>query len=281
MQRTLHLQRAEEFRQLHNLGQPLLLVNAWDAASARLLESSGVRAIATTSAAMAWSLGYPDGERMPSAELIVACERICRIVNIPVSVDIEGGFGETIADVCANMRALLHIGVVGINIEDGVDSRTGNLHSSSRLAARITAIRAVADQAGVPLFINARIDTWFAPRLEPASRYDETMARAQAYIDSGADGIFVPGVDDIDEIARLSRTIPRPLNIYVGRNTPSVAALARVNVRRVSLGCGPSQAALALTRRIVKEALEHGTYSAMTSDMLSVGEANAWFTAPN
>ena len=267
-----------EFRRLHAGERALVLVNAWDAASARVVEEAGQRAIATTSAGMAWSLGHADGERMGAEELVAACKRICRVVKAPVSVDIERGFGATADEVCAVVRALLDMGVVGINIEDGVVPGTGQLASPDILAERIAALRALARESEVALFINARTDPYFAPALDPATRYDEAVRRARAYVEAGADGIFVPGLADIEEIARLARTVPRPLNIYAGyEGAPSIAALERAGVRRVSLGCGPVQAALGLTRRIAAEALETGTYAAMSADMLPFGKVNDLF----
>ena len=279
MQPDLQLQRAKRFRELHQ-GQPLVLVNAWDAGSARLLESCGALAIATTSAAMAWSLGYADGERLPVNELINACQRICRVVSVPVSVDIERGYGQTPAEIPAILRALLDIGVVGINIEDGIDRSTGKLHEAGVLAERIAAIRATANARGVPLFINARTDTYFIAAPDPVARYEDTVRRARIYVDAGADGIFVPGLADIREIENVARAVPRPLNIYAYSGVPPVSALATANVRRVSLGCGPLQASFALTRRIAIEALEQGAYAAMTADMFPVDAANALFAAP-
>jgi 2-methylisocitrate lyase-like PEP mutase family enzyme len=272
--------RAAEFQRLHAGERALVLVNAWDAASARLLEEAGQAAIATTSAGMAWSLGYADGEQMGAEELIAACRRICRVVKIPVSVDIERGFGSTAGEVSAVARALLEIGVVGVNIEDGVTSGTGQLAPPDILAERIAALRTLVRESGRALFINARIDTYFASAIDPASRYEETLRRARIYVQAGADGVFVPGLTSLPEITRLARTVPRPLNIYAGHaGVPSIHALEHAGVRRVSLGCGPLQAALALTRRIAKEALEQGTYTAMTADMISGDEVNGLFRA--
>ena len=281
MERTKREERALAFRRLHAGERALVLVNAWDAASARLLEDAGQSAIATSSAGMAWSLGYADGEGMGAGELIAACGRICRVATAPVSVDIERGFGGTPKDVCGVVRALLEMGVVGINIEDGVTPGSGQLAPAETLAERIAAVRTLARDAAMDLFINARIDTYFAPSIGAAARYDETVRRAHIYVQAGADGIFVPGLTDVDEIARLARAVARPLNVYAGHDgVPPVGALERAGVRRVSLGCGPFQAALALTRRIAREALERGTYAAMTADMLSAGEANGLFPAP-
>src|SRR5262249_48002071 len=163
MQLMLQRERAEEFHRLHASDKTLVLVNAWDAASAKLFEQAGAPAIATTSAGLAWSLGYSDGERMNRRELIQACERICPVVRAPVSVDIERGFGRTPAEVCETARAMLELGVVGVNIEDGVASGTTELVPPGILAEKISAIRAVAEEVGVRLFINARTDTYFVP----------------------------------------------------------------------------------------------------------------------
>ncbi|MGH9939847.1 MAG: isocitrate lyase/PEP mutase family protein [Blastocatellia bacterium] len=282
MQRTTQQERAEAFHRLHAGDKPLVLVNAWDAASARLFEQAGAPAIATTSAGIAWSLGYSDGEQMDTRELIQACARICRVVTAPVSVDIERGFGRTPTEVCETVRALLELGVVGINIEDGVAPGAKELVQPSVLAEKISAIRAVAEEVGVRLFINARTDTYFVSTVEgddPVARYDETAQRARIYVEAGADGIFVPGLESLEEMERMARETPQPLNIYAGyAGLPPVAALGRAGVRRVSLGCGPFQAALALARRVATEALNEGTYTTMTASMLSAGEMNNLFT---
>jgi 2-methylisocitrate lyase-like PEP mutase family enzyme len=279
MQRTIQRQRAEAFHRLHEGDGILALVNAWDAASARLFEQSGSPAIATTSAGMAWSLGYPDGEQIGARDLLEACARICRVVTAPVSVDIERGYGRTLAEVSETVRALLELGVVGINIEDGLAPGAKELVPPSVLTEKISAIRAVAEEAGVRLFINARTDVYFAPANDPAARYEETVRRARMYIAAGADGIFAPGLESLEEMARLTQAIDRPLNIYAGYAGPApVRELRRAGVRRVSLGCGPFQAALALARRIATEMLNEGTYTAMTTNMLSSGEVNSFFS---
>jgi len=278
MQRTIQQERAEAFHRLHAGDKTLVLVNAWDAASARLFEQAGAPAIATTSAGIAWSLGYSDGEQLDAREFIQACERICRVVTAPVSIDIERGFGRTPTEVCETVRALLELGVVGINIEDGAAPGAKELVPPGVLAEKISAIRAVAQEVGVRLFINARTDTYFVPADDPVARYDETVRRARIYIEAGADGIFAPGLESLEEMERMARETPRPLNIYAGyAGPPPVAALQRAGVRRVSLGCGPFQAALALARRIATEALNDGTYTAMTTSMLSAGEMNNLF----
>jgi 2-methylisocitrate lyase-like PEP mutase family enzyme len=279
MQRTTQQERAEAFHRLHTGDGILVLVNAWDAASARLFEQAGSPAIATTSAGMAWSLGYSDGEQVSVRELVEACARICRVVTAPVSIDIERGYGQTPAEVSAAVRALLELGVVGINIEDGVTPGTKELAPPNTLTEKISAIRDVAEEVGVRLFVNARTDTYFAPTNDPDARYEETVRRAQMYVAAGADGIFVPGLESLEEMARMAQVLPRPLNIYAGYvGLPPVDKLRRAGIRRMSLGCGPFQAALALARRIVTETLNEGTYAAMTTDMLSAKEANSLFS---
>ena len=279
MRRTIQRQRAEAFHRLHAGDGILVLVNAWDAASARLFEQAGSPAIATTSAGMAWSLGYSDGEQVSAHEFVEACARICRVVTAPVSVDIECGYGRTPAEVSATVRALLELGVAGINIEDGFTPGAKELAPPGALTEKIFAIRAVAEEAGAPLFINARTDAYLAPTNDPGARYEDTVRRAQMYIAAGADGVFVPGMESPEEMGRLAQAVERPLNIYAGyAGLAPVAELRRAGVRRVSLGCGPFQAALALARRIATETLNEGTYTAMTTNMLSAGEVNKLFS---
>jgi 2-methylisocitrate lyase-like PEP mutase family enzyme len=249
-----------------------VLVNAWDAGSARVIEHAGAKAIATSSAGMAWSLGYPDGERLPAAELVAACARICRAVRVPVSVDIERGFGRASEEVGALVRALIGLGAVGVNIEDGVAP-------PAVLCERIRALRTTAEQMQARLFINARIDTYLTGDPDRSARFDDTVRRARRYVSAGADGVFVPGLDPAD-VARLARAVPVPLNVYAGGGwAPPVVGLGRAGVRRVSLGCGPLQAGFALLRRITREAIGPGSTTAMSQDMLGVQEVNDLFAS--
>jgi 2-methylisocitrate lyase-like PEP mutase family enzyme len=270
--------RAERFHRLHAEPRPLVLANAWDAASVRIVEEAGAQAIATTSAGMAWTQGYSDGEQMPVHELLAACQRICRMASTPVSVDIERGYGRDAKGTGGLVGALMQLGVVGINIEDGTDPVTHSLAHSSILARRIACARDMARHHGLPLFINARIDTYVAAGMETAARLEETRQRALAYIDAGADGIFVPGLADLADIAHLARALPVPLNIYAGYpGAPSVKALQRAGARRISLGCGPMQAVMAHLARIAAEAFDEGRYDTMAAHMLTPAQANALF----
>jgi len=276
-------QRADTLHRLHHDARgPLVLVNAWDAASARLLERAGAGVIATTSAGMAWSLGYADGEQLPRDEFIAACARICRVAGeaTPVSVDIERGFGRSTDEVCTLVHTLMELGVVGINIEDGVEPATRRLRPPDALCERIAALRAVAERSQLRLFINARTDVYFAAADDPAGRFDAALQRALAFAAAGADGIFVPGLDQLDEIGRFARAIELPLNIYAGYpGVPSVAELAAAGVRRVSLGCGPLQSALGLLSRIADETFALGRYDEMSRGMASASELNRLFAS--
>lgn len=271
-------QKADVLHGLHKKGAVLVLVNAWDAASARVLEQAGASVIATTSAGMAWSLGYADGEQVPTSELIAACARLCRVTRVPVTVDIERGFGSSTEEVRAFVSMLLGLGVVGINIEDGMSPGTRGLLPPEALCERIAALRALAVQQKVRLFINARTDVYFAAGVDPAARFEEALRRARLFAAAGADGIFVPGMDQIDEIARFAHAVELPLNIYAGyQGVPTIDALATAGVRRVSLGCGPLQSALGLLSRIAAETFSVGRYDVMASGMLSASEMNRLF----
>lgn len=270
-------QQTETFHRLHAGPDPLVLVNAWDAVSARLVERAGAKAIATTSAGIAWALGYPDGERVPVDELLAATARICRVTGVPVTVDIERGFGDSTGAVCEVVRALIDMGVVGINIEDGALPSTRALAPPEILCERIEALR----RLDARFFINARTDTYFVANDDPAARYEDTLRRARRYASAGADGIFVPGMSKLDEIAGLAAAVPLPVNVYAGHTqAPPVAVLAGAGVRRISLGCGPLQAALGLLGRIAAEAFDGSDagFRAMGAGMLSAGEVNALFS---
>jgi 2-methylisocitrate lyase-like PEP mutase family enzyme len=271
-------QQAEAFHGLHDAGKILVLVNAWDPVSARVLEQAGASVIATTSAGMAWSLGYADGERMPRDELVAACARICRVARVPVTVDIERGYGSSTQEVTELVRRLIDLGVVGINIEDGVSPETRRLLPPEATVERIAALRALATRTKVRLFINARTDVYFAAHDDPSVRFEEAMRRARLFASAGADGIFVPGMDQLDEATRFARAIDLPLNIYAGyAGVPTIDALAAAGVRRVSLGCGPLQSALGLLRRIAMETLGQGRYDTMTDGMATAAELNGLF----
>ena len=269
-------QHTDTFHRLHGGPDPLVLVNAWDAASARIVERAGATAIGTTSAGMAWSLGYADGERLPASELLAACARICRVAGVPVSVDIERGFGDSTQAVVDVVGALIGMGVAGINIEDGTRPGTRDLAPPEVLCERIAAIR----KLDARFFINARTDVYFVSWDEPAARFEEATRRARLFEAAGADGIFVPGMASLEEITGLAGAVNLPVNVYAGyAGAPPADGLARAGARRISLGCGPLQSALGLVQRIATQAFAHGRFAAMDEGMLSVGEINGLFPA--
>ncbi|HEY0452784.1 isocitrate lyase/phosphoenolpyruvate mutase family protein [Actinophytocola sp.] len=255
----------DEFRALHT-GTILILPNAWDVASARLIERAGARAIATTSAGVAWSLGAPDGDQLTRDRAVDLVARIAAGAKVPVTADLETGFGATAAEVGDTVRAVADAGAAGINIEDGAYP---GLRPADEQAHRIAAARAAA-----PLFVNARIDSYLFAVGDPATRLGDTVARARAYLDAGADGVFVPGVVDPETIAALVSQVPGPLNVLAGPGAPPVADLAALGVARVSVGSGIAQAAYALATRCATELLDHGTYQSLATD-LTYGDLNA------
>lgn len=270
-------ERAELFHRLHAGPKPLMLPNAWDAASARVIENAGAKAIATTSAGMAWALGYADGEQLPVQELLAACRHVCRVATVPVSVDIERGYGRDAQATGELVGALIQLGVVGVNIEDGTEPGTQTLAKPGVLCERIARVREMAQRHDLPFFINARIDTYLS-NLPPEARLEETRTRAMAYIDAGADGIFVPGLAGAEDIATLVHSLPVPLNVYAGYpGAPVSQVLQQLGVRRISLGCGPMQATLAHLCAMAAEALDEGRYDTMGERMFSPAEANGLF----
>ncbi|MFJ6836337.1 isocitrate lyase/phosphoenolpyruvate mutase family protein [Streptomyces sp. NPDC091209] len=244
-------------RALHVPGRPLVLPNAWDGASARIVEEAGAAAVATTSAGLAWALGTADGDRLDRADALAAVARIAAVVRVPVSADIESGYAPDAQGVGDTVRAVLAAGAVGVNIEDALYAEgAGPLRAVEEQAERIAAVRAAADAADVPLFVNARIDTF----LRGAGGVDETLRRAAAYLDAGADGVFVPGTVDPVIVKALVEGIEGPLNILVGPGAPSVDELAALGVARISAGSSIAVAAHSLVMRAARELLGTGTY---------------------
>ncbi|MFF2009313.1 isocitrate lyase/phosphoenolpyruvate mutase family protein [Streptomyces sp. NPDC058195] len=264
---------ARVFRSLHTAPAPLALANAWDVASARVIEAAGAPAIATTSAGAAWSLGLPDGDFLDRDQAVERVGQIVAAVAVPVTADIEGGYGADAAGVAETVAGMLAAGAVGVNIEDGT-------RPPAELARRLAVARRTADRAGADLFLNARIDTFLSGLGAPDTRLKETLVRARMYIDAGADGIFVPGVTDTATIAALAEDIAAPLNIMASPGTPTVAQLGSLGVARVSLGSGVAQAAYAAARRAARELLGTGGYGSL-ADGLAFPELNALFPEPH
>lgn len=252
--------KAHRFHELHAVPQaPLVLVNAWDAASARMVEEAGATAVATSSSAVSWSLGYQDGDHLPRQLAMEALSRIAAVTRLPVSADIETGYGRTDEELRATVRAVLDAGAVGINIEDSAEKPLSDIAEHSR---RIALVRQTADDAGVALFINARTDTYWSGEF-PDTAYEETLRRADAYQQAGADGIFVPGLVDLHILHELSRRISVPLNALAGLGSPSPGELHDAGVRRISIGGNTARAAYAAVSRLATEVLGDGNWSGL------------------
>ena len=270
---------ARAFRQLH-ADPPLVLPNAWDAGSARAVEAAGARAVATTSAGVSWARGHRDGQALPFAEAVDAVRAIARAVGVPVSADVESGYGAGAPDdVAEAVRAVVDAGAVGVNLEDAPGRDGAPLLSPDEQAARIEAARRAAADRGVDVFVNARTDVYLAGVGDPGGRLDDVIRRAAAYLEAGADGVFVPAVADAETIGRLASAVRAPLNVMVGPGSLSVPALAALGVARVSLGPSLALAALALAQRATREALAAGTYGAL-DDALPFADADALFARP-
>lgn len=271
--------KAAAFRELHAEGPaPLVLVNVWDAASAKLVEQAGAHALATSSSAISWSLGFPDGNHLPGALAMAALGRIAAATDLPVTADIEtgyagsdGAFDDALLEQA--ITAVLAAGAVGVNIED---SGGEPLTDVAEQARRIGTVRRVAEEAGVRLFINARTDTYLSGRF-PESAFEETLRRVPAYLAAGADGIFVPGVTDLHILHELSRRIPAPLNALAGVGAPSVGELHDAGVRRISIGGNTAKAAYATVSRVAAEVLGDGNWSKLAGAR-SHAEMDALFT---
>lgn len=269
--------KAARLRELHHGPPILVLPNAWDAASARIFEAAQFPAIATTSGGVANAFGYADGEHIARAEMLEAVRRIARAVNIPVTADMEAGYGTTPEQVAETARLTIEAGAVGMNLEDSAHGRPQPLFDASLQVEKIKAIRQAAEALHVPLVINARTDVFLRLNDTPQRLLAQTIERGNAYAAAGADCIFVMGVSEKTVIADLVREMNAPLNVVVGVNSPSVAELEKIGVARVTFGTLISRAAMSLTERIAKEIKEKGTYS-FGRDVMTHQQANGYFT---
>ncbi len=256
---------ATRFRELHEPeGRPLLLCNIWDAGSARIVEAAGYPALATGSAGVAFSLGYADGQTIPFQEMMAAVARIVRAVEVPVSADVEAGYG----DVEATARELINAGAAGMNLEDLEDGKLVPLDQ------QVDRIRRARDSG---LVVNARTDIYLAGIGDAGSRFDRTVERLRAFAAAGADCVFVPGVRDEATIAALVRSVDVAVNILATAGSPTAGRLRELGVARISVGSGPMRATMALTRRIALEMRNSGEWDSFTNDTIPYADANAIF----
>lgn len=260
------------FQQLHSQSSTFVLPNAWDASSARIFQKSGFKAIGTTSAGMAISLGYSDGENLPFEKLIEALKTIVNSVDVPVSADIESGYGTSIEEVVENVRQIILTGVVGINLEDGTGNPEDPIFDVSFQAEKITAIKKLSRSLHMPLFINARTDLYWLNIGDSVHRLQSAINRAKAYQNAGADCIFIPGVKNIDTIEKLRQEISCPINMLAGSDTPSLNRLSEIGIERVSSGSAPFRATITLLRKISEDIINLGNFQLMIDDVITYND---------
>ncbi|PYT16111.1 MAG: hypothetical protein DMG59_11610 [Acidobacteria bacterium] len=258
------LTKAEVFRRLHLSAPILVLPNAWDVASARIFESTGFPALGSTSAGIAFALGYPDGQRISRGEMLEVVARIARAIHIPVTADVEAGYDDAVE----TARQVWAAGAVGMNLEDtyGED----RLIEEAEQTATIRAIR----KATPEMVINARTDIFLNAIGDEATRFDRAVQKLNAYRNAGADCLFAPGVRDRATVGRLVKAVRGPLNVLAGEGTPSAPDLQEMGVARVSVGSGPMRATMGLVYRIARELRESGSYTSFTDGAVPYAELN-------
>lgn len=271
-------ERAEQFRRFHHEAPLLVLPNVWDAASAKIIEQAGFKAIATSSSAVATALGYSDGQQISREMLVEVLARITRVVDCPVTADIEAGYGDSIEEVLQTVRAVIGTGVVGFNIEDSQVQQKKNLVDTSYQVELIQTLRELATSLEIPFVINARTDVFLLAIGEPESRLEHAVQRANAYLQAGADCIYPIGLLERDTIATLVQQINGPINILGGPQALTLPELEALGVARVSLAGGLMRAMLGHLRTIAQEVLEYDTYTSLSNKALSASEFRSLFS---
>ena len=267
MNRAEQAQQAELFRNKHAGPRLLLLPNAWDAMSARVFVAAGFDAIATTSGGVAWTLGYADGEQAPWNEVVAATARIVRVARVPVTADIEAGYGETPDAVMRSVTEIIEAGAVGVNLEDGMPHGPIPIRSTEDAADRLRAAREAAKVAAVPIVINGRTDLYLRNIGDEASRFDETVERGRAYLAAGADCVYPIGLRDPATIGRLVKALGAPMNINVRAGSPSVAELEALGVARASTASQVALIAMSMTRQVADELRTMGRFDTLAPAM--------------
>ncbi|ALC83525.1 MULTISPECIES: isocitrate lyase/PEP mutase family protein [Bacillus] len=262
----------EKFRQLHSRSKTFVLPNAWDAGSAAIYQQSGFEAIGTTSAGMAVSLGYPDGENLPFDKLLEALRSIVNAVDVPISADIEAGYGKSVQEVRENVRQIISTGVVGINLEDGTGNPDAPIYDLSLQCEKIAAIKELCDSLKMPLFVNARTDLFWLNIGNPEERLIIAINRCKAYQEAGADSIFVPGLKNTDAINILRQEISIPINLLIDAETPSLQMLSEIGIERVSTGSAPFRATVTFLKRVSEDIIKRGDFQQIADGVISYHE---------
>lgn len=273
------IQKANDFLALHHAPSIFILPNAWDVVSGKIFELADFKAIGTTSAGIAATLGYADGQKMSLSENLEVVRRIVKNTTLPVSADFEAGYADSIEGVVRAAEAVLNVGAVGLNLEDGTGDPDAPLFNKVLQQEKIKGIREMSTARGIHLVINARTDIYMISD-DNTSNLENAIDRGNAYKEAGADCIFVPDVGNLDkqDIATLVNEINAPINIIAGESTPPIAELQDIGVSRVSVGPRPMRALLSLLREIAEELTITGTYKLMSKSSISYSEVNRWFT---
>ncbi|MDF2036298.1 isocitrate lyase/phosphoenolpyruvate mutase family protein [Cytobacillus oceanisediminis] len=262
--------KAETFRRLHQQSSTFVLPNAWDVISAKMFEECGFKAIGTTSAGIAASLGYLDGQSIPLRKMVETIENIAKSVKVPVSADIEAGYGQTVEEVLETVKAVVSAGAIGINLEDGTGDPKRPIFETSSQVEKIAAIKELSESRNMPLFINARTDLYWLNIGDSSTRLQEAVKRGKAYQDAGADCIFIPGLTDRKIIKMIREEISCPINLLVDPEMPSISELSEIGIERLSCGSVPFRATLTYLRTISEEIVNRQTFHHMTNgDVLS------------
>jgi len=272
-------QKALRLLELHRAESPLVLVNAWDAASARIVEQVGFPVVATGSAGVAYALGYADGQHIPWVEMVAAIKRITHAVQVPVTADIEAGFSVDLQQLEGVIEQVITAGAVGVNLEDALPDQgeQGPLYPLPEQIARIQAARKTGERLGVHLVINARTDAYWQKGVDREQALRNTVQRGKTYLQAGADSIFIPGLRDAKNIRAVVEQLNAPVNILATTGAPSIEELKDLGVKRISMGSGPMRSTMGLLRRIAEEAQTAGTYKAMLEGAVPYAEMNGMF----
>jgi 2-methylisocitrate lyase-like PEP mutase family enzyme len=272
-------QKASRLLELHHGKSPLVLINAWDAASARIVEHAGFPAIATSSAALANALGRADGQHLPWPMMTDAIRRIVEAVRVPVTADIEAGFSSNIQELDRAIEQVIEAGAAGINLEDALPGHEdrGPLYPVPEQVERIRAVRKTCERMKKRLVINARTDAYWEKDRPEEEALRNTLERGHAYLQAGGDCIFVPGLKKPEHIRAVVSQWKAPVNILAAPGVPSIPELAELGVRRISMGSGPMRATMGLLRRIAEETTRTGTYKVLIDGTVPYAEMNGMF----
>ncbi len=271
---TTQKEKAEAFQDLHRSKHIFVLPNAWDVPSARLFEDAGFPAVATSSAGLMVSLGFPDGQEIPREELISAIHRIARVLSVPLSADIVAGFGSTPKQVQSTVKSVIRGGAVGVNIED-FEHSTKKMLSVASQVEKLRTVKSLTETLGIPFVLNGRTDAFRFAQGDDEAKLKEAIKRAAAYRDAGADCVYPMGLVDAGMIKTFVEALDCPVNVMVRKSLSTVQELDRMGVRRLSFGPSASYATLGFLKRACLEILEKGTFTGLTEGAINFDELNS------